>query len=138
MMLPDVLLVRQETSKKSGTFSSMSIGGELVFFVIEPWKNQNRDFASCIPAQVYACEKVLSNRFGYETFNVLDVPGRENIIFHHGNVLKDTEGCLLPGLGIGYPYTGVRGVINSKNAMKKMMKLLEEINRFRLRIVEWF
>lgn len=38
-----------------------------------------------------------SPRFG-DVFKIHDVPGRTDIEFHPGNLLKDTKGCPLPGL----------------------------------------
>ena len=55
---------------------------------------------SCIPAGSYVTRRVTSPKFG-ETFEVTGVPGRANILFHHGNTEEDTEGCILLGSSFG-------------------------------------
>ena len=60
----------------------------------------------CIPVGKYKCKRV-NNRVTHggmpikTTFEVQDVPGRSGILFHVGNSMKDTLGCILPGKGIG-------------------------------------
>lgn len=72
--------------------------GELIAYTLEPIWADNRPKVSCIPHGSYKAVRHVSPRFG-ETFLFLDVPGRSEIIIHRGNYAKDTEGCVLLGLG---------------------------------------
>lgn len=78
----------------SGTFGVLRFG-EVPFAVTleRPWENNERKL-SCIPTGFYVCQRVTSPRFG-EVFEVTGVPGRDHILFHRGNKLFDTEGCIL-------------------------------------------
>jgi hypothetical protein len=58
-----------------------------------PWTN-NAQRVSCIPPGRYVCQRVQSQKFG-DTFEVTGVPGRSHILFHAGNTIEDTEGCIL-------------------------------------------
>lgn len=58
-----------------------------------PWK-ENQQNISCIPAGVYICKRVNSPKFGI-TFEITSVPNRHNVLFHWGNVVKDTHGCVV-------------------------------------------
>ena len=55
-----------------------------------PWKNNQRGI-SCIPAGFYECRRVKSPKFG-DTFQVMHVPNRSEILFHKGNLEDDTHG----------------------------------------------
>jgi len=64
-----------------------------------PWvKNQIN--ISCVPPGTYHCNKIVSPKFG-NTFEVENVPGRSNILFHGGDNTKATQGCILTGLSFG-------------------------------------
>jgi hypothetical protein len=77
-----------------GTFGVLRDGQTPFAVTMElPWVNNERQ-VSCIPPGRYTCQRVLSPKFG-ETFEILGVPGRSHILFHAGNTLEDTEGCIL-------------------------------------------
>lgn len=63
-----------------------------------PWL-ENRRGVSCIPPGVYELALTLSTRFGREMPRVIGVPGRTGILFHGGDTVEDTEGCVLLGEG---------------------------------------
>lgn len=96
-----------------------------------PLKN-NTPQISCIPKGTYTCRRVNSPKFG-ETFQVCDVPDRSGILFHAGNSVKDTRGCILLGTlasGNGdYCYLEA-----SRAAMRTFRQMLEGINTFTLEI----
>ena len=67
---------------------------------LEPEDKNNQRKISCIPAGVYYCEPVNSPRFGW-TYQVMNVPDRDHILFHRGNTERDTEGCVLVAESFG-------------------------------------
>jgi hypothetical protein len=86
----------------------------------------NRHEVSCIPEGKYEVHKVHSPKFG-KCFQVVDVPERDNILFHAGNYASDTKGCILPGMA----YEDINGdgnldVIESKYALTKMLNILPD------------
>jgi hypothetical protein len=60
-----------------------------------PWKDNQR-VISCIPIGEYKCTWHQSPRFGW-TYLVNGVPDRSAILFHAGNTVGDTDGCILLG-----------------------------------------
>lgn len=96
-----------------------------------PWLN-NEPQISCIPAGTYSCYRVKSPKFG-ETFVVTRVTGRAGILFHAGNSAKDTQGCILLGVGVE---TGGRKpcLLSSRAAMKTFMQMLEGVETFEITI----
>jgi len=57
---------------------------------------------TAIPFGVYPVTLSLSARFKIELPEVLNVPGFTGIRIHAGNTNKDTDGCVLVGLGRGH------------------------------------
>lgn len=118
---------------EAGTFGVLRVDKQLVCFTLEPRDMFNAQNVSCIPAQQYHCARVHSPRFG-ETFGVMDVPKREHILFHPGNVATDTQGCILVGSRVG-ALRGIRGVLDSGEAFREFMGLLQGQDRFHLTVV---
>lgn len=79
-----------------------------------PWRGNERE-VSCIPTGDYECECFIHEKFGWVVW-VKDVPGRDGILFHAGNTVRDVRGCIAPGRWFGWTdeYPGVR---RSKEAM---------------------
>lgn len=124
-------LLRMDGSD-AGVFGVLRSGGQVVCCTLEPPYLGNRQFVSCIPEGGYACRRIRSPRFG-ETFEVCDVPGRDAILFHAGNTVRDTSGCILLGTGVGM-LGGVRGITSSRAAFREFLRRLEGVDEFRLTI----
>ena len=58
------------------------------------------------------------------TYEVLDVPDRSLILFHAGNTISDSRGCILLGERVG-ALGEKRAVLNSREAVKKFMDTLD-------------
>jgi len=99
----------------------------------DPW-NMNEKENSCIPKGVYECKSHVSHSHG-ATFILLDVPGRTDILFHAGNTIIDTRGCILLGMGFG-EVNGLRGVKDSRAAISNLMDRMKNIKKFYLSIEE--
>ena len=81
-----------------------------LFVLEQPWRDNMHD-ASCIPPGKYLL-RPRTRQSGKVIIDVLDVPDRSYIEFHPGNTIRDTKGCLLPGLRWGLtpqPYVGGSG-----------------------------
>jgi len=113
-----VELIRLEESEK-GTVGVLKVDKEVFCFTLEPPDILNRQSISSIPAQQYICRRHKSEK--YNTFQVMNVPDRTNILFHPGNTVSDTAGCILLGSEIG-KLKGDRAVLNSGITFKGFME----------------
>lgn len=124
-------IVRLETSE-SGTFGVLRVDGQVFCVTLEPPDRGNLPNVSCIPVGEYHCRRVQSPAFGL-TYEISDVPGRSHILFHQGNVVADTQGCVLLGQGFGVFGEG-RGVIQSRSAFREFLRRCGSVNRFSISI----
>ena len=116
--MKSVRIIRIEQGAE-GTFGVVTIDGVAFCVSLElPWRNNQEDI-SCIPAGQYYCQRHNSPRFG-DTFLVLDVEDRDDILFHPGNWVTDTEGCLL----LGQYWDKMRGDRAIKNSGKTFERFI--------------
>lgn len=109
-----LLLERTRESEKS-TQGVLILNSGTMFQTLEPpWRNNQRQI-SCIPTGIYLCKPHLSERFG-ATWRLLNVPERDDILFHVGNFPRDTHGCILVGMT-----AGDNCVFSSSLGMKKFV-----------------
>lgn len=129
-----VELIRLEESEQ-GTFGVLRIDKQVVCCTLEPPDLENRQNRSSIPSQQYLCKPVESTKFG-GTFEVTHVPGRSHVLFHAGNVVDSTAGCILLGQHFG-KLRGQRAVLNSGATFREF---LQQVGRtpFHLTIYEHF
>ena len=127
-------LIRLEEDANFGTFGILKIDKRVFCFTLEPADVLNETDRSSIPAQQYICQKVVSPRFG-KTFEVTDVPGRNHILFHPGNTVNETEGCIILGERVGMLREN-RAVLNSGHTFDKFMALLNNDEQAHLTIRE--
>lgn len=114
-------LLRIESSP-SGVFGVLRVDGRAFCLTLEPPDLGNRPRVSCIPAGRYVLRRTTSPAFG-ETFEVTGVEGRDHILIHPGNTVRDTRGCILPGQSFGQ-VSGSRGVLRSRAAFADLMARL--------------
>ena len=113
-------LIRHEETI-DGTFGELLFDGELFCKTLElPWRDNKRN-VSCIPLGLYRCIRRSSRHFGM-VYEVVDVPERDGILFHPGNLISDIRGCIAVGMSYGY-LGSVRGVLNSRLAFNKLMDI---------------
>ena len=132
-MKPVVELIRLETGQE-GTFGVLRINKKILGFVLEPPDKLNKANVSHIPSGQYLCRQWNSSRYG-KTYAVMDVPERTGILFHAGNTVQDTAGCLLLGSSIG-KLRGDRAVMNSGTTFREFIRLLSDRQAFSLTILE--
>ncbi|MCK4498969.1 hypothetical protein KAU11_00555 [Candidatus Babeliales bacterium] len=134
-LLPTVRLIRVEESNQ-GTFGNLLICSQVFCVTLECPDKLNERNISSIPAQQYQCIKTCSPQFG-ETFEIVDVPNRSHVLFHAGNTVKHTEGCIILAQYFGKLY-GDRAVRNSGKTFKEFMKIMKEVKEFNLTIIECY
>ncbi len=104
-----------------GVFGSFSLkDGATVYTVEPPWMD-NRPNVSCIPCGDYTCRPQRYRRGGYDAVEVTDVPGRSHILFHRGNRMKNTRGCILVTSDLGCLYGQWAG-LSSRTAFAAFME----------------
>ncbi|MFC2076616.1 DUF5675 family protein [candidate division KSB1 bacterium] len=135
-MRPIVELVRLEENYSYGTFGALKINKQVFCVTLEPHDELNARRISSIPAQQYLCRRHHSQRFG-ETFRIMDVPGRDGVLLHPGNIQSDTEGCVLLAEHYG-KLKGKRGVLNSGKTFRAFMALMDGIDEFHLTVQEHY
>lgn len=124
----DILRVHQE---QTGTLGILLFNGipRLTTFEL-PWLANQHDI-SCIPDGKYQISRIISPKHG-EVFEVEDVPGRTEIQFHIGNSLKDTEGCIM--VGMGFNQGTFPAITESKTGFSWFMNHLETLDSAELTI----
>ena len=125
-------LIRLEDSP-DGVFGVLKINKEVFCYTLEPPDKLNKSNVSCIPEQQYLCKWVTTPKHG-NTFEVTGVPGRSAILFHSGNVVDHTQGCILLGSEIG-KLRSRRAVLNSGRTFDTFMNRIKD-DRFHLTIIK--
>lgn len=99
-----------------------------------PWK-ENRRSVSCIPEGEYdVIKEGPTTKRPYIYFRVLNVPGRDGILWHPGTYTSHIKGCTLPGEKLlDINEDGVLDITNTAKTLKKLVDLLPD--KFKLRIV---
>lgn len=97
------------------------------------WEN-NQKSISCIPKGEYTCIRVISSKFG-DTFEVMNVPNRSNILFHRGNLDMDSHGCILIGEEFGKINEKV-AILSSSRGFDEFQVRLLSYGEFKLLIEE--
>lgn len=127
-----IKLIRME-SNDEGVLGALVIDGSVLAATLEPPDLNNRRNVSCIPTGSYFCRRIQSSRFG-STFEICAVPDRDHILFHAGNRVEDTSGCVLLGQYWG-KLSGDRAVLNSGKTFDKFMKLMENVHECALVVI---
>ena len=129
---PHLTLTRDRCSEWA-TLGRLSIGGEAVCHTLErPWL-ENKRRVSCIPVGEYHGAVQHSPRFQAWLPELLDVPGRDQILIHAGNTADDTEGCILVGLE---RHDHEDRIMQSRAALALVSKLLAGCDGFTLTVEE--
>lgn len=127
-------IIRRIVTGTHGTFGVITHNDVPFAITLErEWLNNERSI-SCIPEDLYICQRVNSPKFG-NTFQVTDVPGRSHILFHKGNIDDDSHGCIL----VGEQFETLKGspaILASKRGYQEFMNKLEDDDIFRLIIVD--
>jgi hypothetical protein len=135
-MIPIVELIRLEENFDFGTFGVWRVNKKVFCVTLEPADLMNRRNVSSIPAQQYMVWRTSSPKYG-EWFELQNVPDRDDVGIHPGNLIIDTEGCII--LAEHYGKLGKnRAVLNSGKTYLKWMNLMHDHNAFHLTIKEYY
>lgn len=121
------LYLDRTVSDDNGTFGMLTMKDDnnaiqqLCMTCELPWRN-NEPSISCIPEGTYDCIPHSSDKFP-NTWEVTGVRGRTEILFHAGNTIKDTHGCILVGDKLGM-VDGLPAVLDSRATMGALRMLL--------------
>lgn len=126
-------IVRLEEST-DGTFGSLLIDGHVFCVTLEPPDKENQRNISNIPPGEYVCKRINSPKYG-GTFEVMNVTSRSHVLFHAGNLVKDTKGCILLARKFG-TLKGERAVLNSGKTFKEFLAKMKSVNECNLEIIE--
>jgi len=127
-------LIRLEENYDYGTFGVLLINKQVFCVTLEPRDELNAPFISSIPAQQYMCRRYNSEKHG-KTWLIENVPQRLAILFHSGNVIDHTTGCILLAEHYG-KLRGDRAVLNSGVTFHKFMELTKDRIKLHLTIRE--
>lgn len=122
----------EKTDKE--TFGVLSLDGQIICWTLERPYLDNKPNVSCIPAGIYVCQRIQSPKFK-ETFEIMNVPGRTHILFHAGNKVEESLGCVLTGSEIG-ELDGEKAVLSSSKAFFRFMTALQGFDHFPIKISE--
>jgi len=130
-----VKIIRMEENQE-GTFGILAIDRKMFCLTLElPWRQNKKNESSIYPG-CYDCVRKKSWKHG-ETFEVKNVYNRKHILFHIGNTIDDTKGCILLGDKIG-EWKGKRAVLSSAKAFTRFMSRMDLVDRFDLIIENYY
>lgn len=125
--------LKRVSNTDHGVFGVLMEGAIPFAVTLEPPWRDNKENESCIPVEMYRCERVLSPKFGM-TFEITEVEGRTGILFHKGNLEKNTKGCVLIAEEFGILNDGP-AVLASGRGFSEFMQRLDGEDRFALSIM---
>jgi len=131
-----VKIIRVETDQNEGTFGVMTINGVAACVTLEPYSRDNASNVSCIPTGQYMCKRYSSPKHP-NTFEITGVQGRSYVLFHAGNIDSHSAGCVLLGSEFGM-LGDDHAILESGKAFDRFMNHFEDVNQFKLTIVEEF
>ena len=122
-------IIRPEQSAY-GTFGMFLINKILFGFTCErPWKD-NKPYVSCILTGTFKWKISMfypKNGRPYKCIEILNVEGRTLIKMHIANCPDELEGCIAPGMQIGW-FESRRGVKSSAQALNLIMNYLKQLD----------
>lgn len=154
--MADLRLVRGAFGKEATFGMLVRVSDETAFAVtLEPERDHNRPTAwkdgkvvrggACIPGGTweapkrYKCVRHKSPKFG-ETFKFIDVPNRDDALWHGGNIDEETLGCVLVGHGFDRVevkgHAAEDGIVQSSKEFKEFMALQAGVNEFWCEVID--
>ncbi len=116
------------------TLGVLCVDGMPEFVTLEDAWRDNERMISCIPVGRYKVMPRNSPKFG-RTWQVMDVPERDHILFHAGNTHKNTNGCILLGLQYGTIENDM-AILASRSAFHKFLDLMAGVKQAELVVID--
>lgn len=104
------------------------------FVTLEDAWRDNERLISCIPVGRYIVKPRQSPKFG-GTYQVMDVPERDHILFHAGNTHKDTHGCILLGMQFGM-IGNESAILASRSAFNRFLDIMAGTTEAELIVID--
>lgn len=134
----DLILIR-ESYRDDGIFGRLTdVFGEQIAMTLEhsyPGINED-NYRAKIPLGNYVCIRGIHQLHSmiapFTTFEITNIKGHSNILFHWGNYNDDSDGCVLLGeeiMGVG---RRPQGITNSRATFQKFMSLQDGALLFNL------
>lgn len=122
------------TIKRISYLPEMGVFGVILDEAL-PFALTCENFKLRIPEGEYICKKAHFNRGNYDTYEITDVPNRDHILFHMGNIDSDSLGCVLIGEEFGPLLGRHAGVKQSKFGFAEFMARVGSEDQFKLVLV---
>lgn len=127
-----VINIRREISDPRGVQGILRCGEFSCYTLERPWLN-NRPHVSCIPAGTYKGRILPSPHFGMDLPELLDVPGRDQILIHAGNTVGDSKGCIMVGLDRD---ESEPRIMRSRKALAGLFEAIGDAKEFWVNVLE--
>lgn len=126
-MLP-VVTIHREYRINCTLGTLLMPNGKILKTMERPWLCNLRN-RSCIPEGEYLCRWLPRSASGkYKRVWIVEgVTGRSGVLFHVGNLVRNTRGCILPGLRHGH-LNGFDAVLASGSGLSAMRRQLSGSN----------
>jgi hypothetical protein len=122
------------TEHNGATMGVLCIDDVPEFVTLEDaWRDNERQI-SCIPVGRYTIKPKISPKFG-NTWEVMNVPERSQILFHAGNTHKDTHGCILLGLQFG-KLGNETAILASRSAFLQFLQKMADVKESELLVID--
>lgn len=129
------IILRRTLAQSSGIFGNFHLEtGEFFCVTLEHAYLSHSNWIAKVPPGVYTCKRRMSPHFGYEVFEVMDVPNCSYIEIHVGNFLQDSEGCILVGESVSSLPSGGDCITNSRKTFADFMRLQNGNETFQLTV----
>jgi hypothetical protein len=129
------LRLERRLYREDGIFSDLKDeNGKVIAVTLE----HSYDNTPKIPNGTFTCKRgqhrlhdMVSD---FTTFEIENIPGHFNILFHWGNFNKDSDGCVLVGQSVAF-VNGTKMITKSKDSFDRFMQLQNSLNSFQLTVV---
>lgn len=133
------LLLQRTNWEVYGIFGELrDLAGDVIVFTLEhSYDDSLGGYEAKIPEGEFSCMRGIHQlqemAIPFETFEVINVPGHTDILFHVGNFNSDSSGCILCGMGIA-TISDQQALSQSKIAFQKFMNLQADVDNFILTV----
>lgn len=132
------LVLRRTQHRPDGIFGELfDTKGELMAYTLEHSYVSGAGWEPKIPVGTYRCQRGTHRLHGmrepFETFEVIGVSGRTNLLIHWGNFNNDSQGCILLGDALSPSLRGEM-VLHSRVTFARFMKAQSGCSEFSLSV----